>query len=213
MKLIPQEFTELLISGETNFQKIDMEGAIFSEEDITRIRAFSHERNKQINLSNANWRGIKARGIDLPRMVGESMNLSHAYLPGARMYDADLRKVNLQGANLTRAMLIGSDLREANLRSIYADRANLYSAYLKGADVAFAYLVNANLENVALEDILNLKTAFTNGIKVDGETLYDLLIGKKRLNAARKIWSGERFQDRSKKRIERQERYWKSTET
>ncbi|MGH2412802.1 MAG: pentapeptide repeat-containing protein [Microcystaceae cyanobacterium] len=74
-------------------------------------------------------------------------NLSGAKLSGANLAQANLSQANLSGADLSGADLTGASLHGANLSG-----ANLSGANLNGTDLREAYLVNANLTGVRLDN-------------------------------------------------------------
>ncbi len=100
---------------------------------INWIDWLDHSHQEEIDLINADLRGIHLLGVYLVK----------ANLTGADLTSAKLSKANLTGANLQSAELIDANLIETNFTG-----ANLQSAYLIDADLHQANLIGADLRAV-----------------------------------------------------------------
>jgi uncharacterized protein YjbI with pentapeptide repeats len=84
----------------------------------------------QINLADADLRGVNLSKADL-----RNANLSNANLSNANLSGADLSGADLRGANLNRADLSGANLRITNLSGANMSNANVskaeYNAYTR----------------------------------------------------------------------------------
>ena len=114
----------------------------------------------EIDLSDANLRGLNLYGTDLSYAKLVCADLREAKLDNVNLSDADLRganlsrakfentyftEANLSGTNLSGAILKGCSFYEANLKNADLSNADLSSADLREANLNYANLEYANL--------------------------------------------------------------------
>jgi hypothetical protein len=104
---------------------------------------------QQVRLTNADWKDVDARELDLFGSNFERASLRRANLRGAIFNRASLRDAVLCGADLRDADLRGANLSGADLRS--CDRTGkIIATQLAGARLNGANLTDAKLEGVDL---------------------------------------------------------------
>ena len=178
----------------------------------------------EIDLYDADLRGVMLRKIDLSRANLTGTDFINADLSEARLIYTDFRSANLSGANLnganlTRAdlsrailsdaKLLGTDLTYANLKNTDFSNADLRDAELRdanfsGADLSktnfsYANLTGANFNNAILND-----TNFTNGdigFTIFGDVDFGTAIGLKIINHRGPTTIGSKTIQRSKGKI------------
>jgi|SRR3989344_4675307 len=162
IKVSGEEFIVKLLNGERDFSKIFLEEKfdLGGHEAFQKLKTYLKEQNLQkapVDISNSQFRYLKARELYLPFTVGRNAilrgaNLESANFEGANFESANLGNVNFKGANLKDACFVNADLWIANFRSVNLELANFEGAYLKGA-----YFGGANLKNVRnLTEVVNL---------------------------------------------------------
>lgn len=119
------------------------------------------ERDRELDLSRTDLRGVNLEHANLEGATFEGANLGGANLGFARLAKARFRQAQLQhshlfGANLAHATLPGADLARANLQ-----RANLEGADFPDANLADAWLPDANLSTA---DLATANLAGAHGI-------------------------------------------------
>lgn len=98
----------------TNFESVEMEGALFWDADLSNISA----KNAQMyhcSFNNANMQHADLRFANLQSARLSRTRLFHANLCGANLEKANLEKADLRGANLVNANLTFAEFTGANL--------------------------------------------------------------------------------------------------
>ncbi|MBE9029989.1 pentapeptide repeat-containing protein [filamentous cyanobacterium LEGE 11480] len=103
---------------------------------------FRRSKLKQVNLQDADLRGIDLSETDLSRSNLQNTDLRGAALDNAMLFMASLDGANLQGADLSGASLDITTLNQANLQG-----ANLCGTYLCGMDLSQVDLRGAYFDN------------------------------------------------------------------
>ena len=146
---------QLYISGERNFQGIELigaklNGAILNDSDLSQA---------ELMLASLNEACL------------EKTKLQGAYLSGADLIGADLREAELTGADLIGSDLTDADLTDAHLISCNLGGACLENASLKGANLSEAIFIGADLRGADLTDAIligsNFYGANLKGVKGD----------------------------------------------
>ncbi|MBI2004036.1 pentapeptide repeat-containing protein [Candidatus Pacearchaeota archaeon] len=161
-KVSGEEFIVKLLGGERDFSKIfleerfDLSGHGSFQELKTYLKTQDLQKTP-VDISNSQFRYLRARELYLPFTVGRNVNLrganfESAKFDGANFESANLGNVNFKGANLKDACFVNADLWIANFRSANLEGANFEGAYLKGS-----YFGGANFKNVRnLTEVVNL---------------------------------------------------------
>ena len=129
----------------------------FEKEDNTIRDTVEKAVKQNVNLSEANLRGVNLYGADLSGanlrdVCLNGADLRWANLCGANLINADLRRACLNEANLSGASLREANLSGANLQYTDLREANLCGANLIIADLRRACLNEANLQYTDLRE-------------------------------------------------------------
>lgn len=146
-----QNLLQLYISGERNFQGIELigaklNGAILNDSDLSQSELMLANLNEACldktkfqgsYLSGADLIGANLREADLTKadLIGADLtnaDLTNAYLVNSNFGGACLKSTILKGANLSEAVFIGADLRDADLTDAMVLGCNFYGANLEG---------------------------------------------------------------------------------
>ncbi len=156
-------------------------------------------KDKQLNLSRADFTKYSLTGMDFSNTILEYTNftdadlyyanLSNAYLyfsnlSNVKLYYANLSGADLSGVNLVKAYLVsanlsGADLSGANLSGANLADVNLYDARLSGAKLSETVLSGANLSRAYLYDA-NLSGADLEWANLSDARLYGANLSKTR---------------------------------
>lgn len=119
---------------------------------------------QQARLTNADWRDVDARGLDLFATNLDRALLRRANFQNTVLYNASLRSAVLCGADLRGADLRNADLSGADLRP--CDRTativftKMSGALLQGADLSNAKLAGVDLTGVKVDQDTKWPTGF-----------------------------------------------------
>jgi uncharacterized protein YjbI with pentapeptide repeats len=117
--------------------------------DIWNAWRFAH-RLHQIDLGDANLKGLDLQGINLESANLNQAKLQHTNLARATLQGADLVEANLSYANLVEANLVGAHLNNSILEKADLRNAQLVAAELNNAELQQADLGGANLRDASL---------------------------------------------------------------
>jgi len=192
-KMEGEEFVRKVLDGERNFKNISLEEGfdLSGYEGFSEMNDYLKKQNLKdspLDITNSEFKFVKASGLYLPFVKGRkanledanlwyanlwnanlgyanlwkanlwNANLGYANLWKANLEDANLENANLENANLGYANLRKANLWKANLRKANLWNANLWYANLENANLWYANLWYANLENANLENA-NLENA------------------------------------------------------
>jgi len=114
-----------------------------------RSSPLKHFYWQQVRLTNADWKDVDARGLDLFGANLDRASLRRAKLGGAILNRSSLKGTVLSGADLRDSDLRGADLNGADLRA--CDRTSkVIPTQLAGAKLHGANLTNAKLDGADL---------------------------------------------------------------
>jgi uncharacterized protein YjbI with pentapeptide repeats len=164
-----EELVKKILAGERDFTGIKLEEGF----DLSGYEGFkemqdyiSKHRHDLFPLSfyEAEMKGIKAPGLNLPYVWGTQVNLEHAdlsngSLAAAHFFGANLREANLRNTYLYNAMLGRADLYRANLEYADLHGASLIGTNLREACVAGANFLDANFRDAILRGVRGLEAA------------------------------------------------------
>lgn len=161
-------FKELLMLGDYDLSRANLEGALLSGTDFrsTRLIGANFVRTELLRTafndadlsganfekalsSRANFAGAKLRNVRLVKAEFHRVNFEGADLTGADLSDGDFHRTNFSKAKLTNAMLVGALLP----RSVFLE------ADLSGASMTGAFLYRANIEGADLTAVKDLTQA------------------------------------------------------
>ncbi|HWE38389.1 MAG TPA: pentapeptide repeat-containing protein [Isosphaeraceae bacterium] len=131
-----------------------------------------------LDLSGANFVGVKAKKATFAGSTLARTNLSGAQVDGADFAAADLREARLAHARAPEAVfraakLVGADLSDAMLFGCSFDGADLTGADLSDANLHRADLAGATLDAVTLEGAsFDGRTAWPPGFTIPAEAIF-----------------------------------------
>jgi superfamily I DNA and RNA helicase len=147
-----EEIEQVIRSGDTftfNFQcPPQREINITDASELLKRYALGGRNFQNIDLSNAELKGIRLSNANLIDANLKGANLQRAQLDGVKLIAANLSNANLAGANLRNAKLMGAILQGANLSHVEWKGADLSEA-----DLTRAIFNKSDLDRAILEGI------------------------------------------------------------
>ena len=144
-----EEFAKKLLNGERDFRGIrfpdfaDLSGY----EGFNNLNSYLRRQplsESPVNLTGSRIRYVKARGLYLPYVVGESTNFDGADLIESCFMRARFRHSYFWNAHFDNADLWEADFMSANLERASFNKAIIYRANFRRANIKGAENLNLN---------------------------------------------------------------------
>lgn len=124
----------------------------------------------EVDLSDANLRGLNIYGTDLSDAKLVCADLREAILNNVNFGDADLRGANLSGAIFKNTYFTDANLSRTNLSGAILKGCCFYKANLEDADISNADLSSADLRGTNLNqanlEYANLSFSYVYGVSI-----------------------------------------------
>ncbi len=192
-----EEFIRKVLHGDRYFTAVRLEeGFDFTKaEDYSTLRRYLEKNgHRKLEVTDSEFRYIRAPELMLARLQGERANFEGSYLVGGEFGNAELeqacfREADLTGADFSGARLTRAVLEKATLADCCLDEADLTEAKLQKARLHRANLNEANLARTDLRNVRGLEYCYN----VESASFDETIISPQELDILRRLLEKKRF--------------------
>lgn len=192
-----EEFIRKVLHGDRYFIAVRLEeGFDFTKaEEYGTLRCYLEKNShRKLEVTDSEFRYIRAPDLMLVRLQGERANFEGSYLVGGEFGNAELeqacfRDADLTGADFSGARLTRAVLEKATLADCCLDEADLTEAKLQKARLHRVNLNEANLARTDLRNVRGLEYCYN----VESAGFDETIISPRELDVLRRLLEKKRF--------------------